>query len=405
MPVHRHIGLIGQSAAETFNAVRAHSTLELKYDSSLYSFFFEVRLGHGTNAYLNLTSTGPVAVRTLGMKVVLLSAPDEVRYGHTDETGEYHRKSTSTDAEFRAECRTQKRIFDAMPGHSLVPGILYSHIHDTTAQSLTWARALRATAFPNAKTTIGINSIEATLQASFASGRNFRLGYIVMELIENPVNVRVYREQYAAIGNTVAPLFVTNLARWALLKIAQVTGFLHADFHLGNIMTGDSPENMLFSDSIMVGGVREVRPITHTVQVIDWGRRIDINGTQLKARIDALFAAFYAYIDSDIVAFRVPAMGVPPPLRVNGPLDQQVRVVLREYLQAAQAFNPPPNNHWGIERRKTDDPYGIDSFIICFFESRYRRSLASIIAQPAFQQSFNSVVQNDPTTMGRGVGP
>jgi hypothetical protein len=394
MPVYRHIDRIGQSAADTFNGVAPYSRLDLKYDSSLYSFFFEVRLAAGTTAYQNLTPAGPVAVRTLGMKVVLISTA-EYHYTHIDETGELFNKNTTTVAEFRAECRTQRHIFDAMPGHSLVPGILYSHIHDTHAQSLEFARSMHTIALPNAKTNVGINSIVATLQAN----HNFRTGYVVMELIENPVSVGVYREQFAAQGNAVAPLFVTNLARWALLKIAHVTGILHADFHLGNIITGNSPENMLFSDSIMVGAVRQRVAIPHTVQVIDWGRRIDINGRPLKANIDALFLAFHAYIDADIDAFRVPAIGVPPPLRVNLALDQRVHVVLREYLQEAQAFPPPPNNHWGIERLKTPaNPYGIDSFIICFFESRYRRSQGSIT-----QASFNSVVRSDPSTMGRGV--
>jgi hypothetical protein len=391
MPVYRHIGRINQSAANTFIAVAPHSRLDLKSDSSLYSFFFEVRLAAGTTAYQNLTSTGPVAVRTLGMKVVLIST-GEFPYTHTDERGHVFHKSTTTVTDFRAECRTQRHIFDAMPGHSLVPGILYSHIHTTNDESRTFATQMLPLGL-NQKTTVGINSIVHTLQAN----HNFRVGYVVMELIENPVSVGLYREQFAAQGNAVAPLFVTNLARWALLKIAQLTGILHADFHLGNIITGTSPENMLFSDSIPVGAVRQRVAIPQTVQVIDWGRRADINGTQLKANIDALFLAFHAYIDANIDAFRVPAIGATPPLLVNAALDQRVHVVLQQYLQTAQPYGV--NNHWRIEGLKTlANPNGIDSFIICFFESRYRRSQTWIT--PAM---FNSVVRPDPTTIGFGV--
>lgn len=396
MPVYRNANRVGETAINTFNAAAAAGTmLVLKFDSTAYSFFFEVRLPAGSNAYLNLTPTGPVPVRTLGMKVVLIST-GEFHYTHIDETGRPRAKITTTVTDFRAECTTQRLIFDRMPGHSLVPGILHSRIEVDNADSRAFAMRIRAIPGNDHKTTVGINSIIQTLVAN----PNFRLGYVVMELIAQPVSVSDYCDHFTRIGNIVAPLFVTNMARWALLKIAHVTGILHADFHLGNIITGTSPENMLFADAL-VGNAPVAVPIPQTVQVIDWGRRVNINGTQLKANIDALFLAFEAYIIASRLAFRVPALGQPPPRLDNVPLDQQIHAVLRQYLEAAQPYNV--NNHWQIEGLKTDPANpnranGIDSFIICFFEARYRRSRTAINQNQAL---FASVVQHDPTTVSQ----
>lgn len=379
MPVFRNRGRIGETATDTWRTVTPASTFTVISEYSLYSFFLRMDLPPGADQYIDLTAANLRPVTSLGLKIVLIT-DDEIPYMYRAS-----RKSTTTVADFRTECTMQQHIFESMPAHSLVPGILYSRIRNH-AEAIDFITAIRNGNGMPQLTIDCMTTITEILQAN----HHFRLGYVAMEIIQNPQNMR----EYIAAADPAHQLWATNMVRWALLKIATVTGIIHADFHLGNMIYGTSPHSMFFHDEAP-GGHRQA--IHGYIQIIDWGRSVDINGTPLKQAIDALFQAMDRYVVQENPEHFITQF-VP---RVHEAMDNYIHGILARYLDTARTQQPfPIENDWRIEGLKTDlqnpnHANGIDTWMICLNEARYLRSQSLIDANRLAM--FATVVYPDPS--------
>jgi hypothetical protein len=253
-----------QSITNLFNNIQ-NINLQSDPARSLYGFFFKVNLNPSEDIYRNInTVIQDRRVNNFGYKITIISNPGNQEYKLWQDEYISPMKGTSSISEFKNEVKVQYAVFSnsyRLGANNLTPSVIHSHILNN-ANAIAHLRALLPHTIPDPprNTNKVINNVITCLQRN----PTWRLGGIFMELFDDPRNIfEVMNESTPARRNELA-----DMMRWALLKSALVSGYLHADYHLGNCLYARS--GGFFSDLNQQN--QQVIPVSEKIQLIDWGR-------------------------------------------------------------------------------------------------------------------------------------
>lgn len=158
----------------------------------------------------------------------------------------------------------------------LCPGIVYANVLDSTNGILLLNR-IKDKVFPELKNLIvHIQRVLNFNKDIHDRSKEVGLGVIGMQFVENSATLLKY-ENVVFKGNPEAQNVVSNMGRYALLRLALDTGYNHNDFHKSNIMVEENDryfyeleEGQHDYDNSLVEGYKQ------RAVIIDFGRATKI---------------------------------------------------------------------------------------------------------------------------------
>ena len=314
-PLLRNSSQDGITSSQTIhNVLQNIDSIRLLSDPilSLYGFFFKIDLIQPTNLYVNVEvlPNANRLVSSLGYKIILI-APGGDRQYYLHQRLDH--KNTTTPREFINEVRVQYSVFTNSykeGANNLTPGIVYAHILDN-AQAITHLTNLRThvstapktyIAVDNANINISDNDFLTYLIQVLSTNPTWRIGGVFMELFTNSKTVRtrineIILDNPSDVNNRIYDL--ENFMRWALLRSAVVSGYLHADYHKDNFLWSN---NTGFFSQILYRAPpldNDLQESNLSIQIIDWGRHFENAG--LLTQITTLFANISNFLSANPV--------------------------------------------------------------------------------------------------------
>ena len=253
-PILRNIAERHNSTSTTiYHIFQRITNIELfNPENSLSGYFFKIDF-QPTDRYLNInTEIQDTRVNSIGYKLNVISTQ------MFDYDNNSTHKRTCVIADFHQEVVAQYSVFSnsyRMGANNLTPSIVHTHILDNN-ESIRHLTALNSYVQQEAAGYISY------LIDMLRVNNTLRIAGIFMELFEEarPIASRIHD------AGQIGKIYCHNLMRWALLRSAMVSGYLHADFHKDNMLYNG--RFGFFRDNN--GGNDTNYP--ETIQLIDWGR-------------------------------------------------------------------------------------------------------------------------------------